>query len=317
MELLCGLTPANMEISRVVLRLLLDEQAMATSINVDKKSPREAMEAVLLPSVAGGGAGGVGSIGLGAGGAGAADGRGGAGAGMEAQPGEKALCDCVLATLAEKPGGAPLYAQLLWQVGPRVGQWLLRTVTWVLDDRPGDHITGAAPLAATLARRRRTPLTGAPAAAGAAAVAGGTGRGGGVHPSSKGGVPHSSHGTTINHTVTNTNASRGAAAPTLPPPGPPQLPPTPGGQGGGGGLEPFAVEAGLAAVALVGLSNAKSNIKAVAGECGKGVCDSRTCTSAMSIESACNATIASLPLRAYRPSCVNCGVQTCNCCVCS
>lgn len=124
-------------------------------MQVDKRSPREAMENVLSATAAAldrekDKDKGTSSSDGGSKRAGPAMAAGGSSASQSNEPSaaEKAACDCVLATLLDRPAAAALYTHLMWQVGPRVGQWLLRTVGWVLEDRRAEHLTGAAPLSA-------------------------------------------------------------------------------------------------------------------------------------------------------------------------
>lgn len=101
-----------------------------------------ALDSRRIRHVAGGGAGGRDGGGRGsssaAGGGGSTGGGGGSGGATgsgELRGADKAFCDAALVALLAAPGRAELFAELAWQLGRGVGDYLLKSTDWLLQVR--------------------------------------------------------------------------------------------------------------------------------------------------------------------------------------
>ncbi|KXZ53328.1 hypothetical protein GPECTOR_7g1222 [Gonium pectorale] len=167
--------------SWLLLRLLVDEQAMLATVATvpaavvagagrgaagapasaaaveTRRSLREAMEAALTTASGEGAvAGGKDAGAKGPGGGGQSTGGSG-----ELRAADKAFCDAALLALLAAPTRAELSAEMAWQLGKGVGDYLLKSTDWLLQDRKGEQLLGHSNLAQLVARLgRNKPLSG-------------------------------------------------------------------------------------------------------------------------------------------------------------
>ncbi|GFR49620.1 hypothetical protein Agub_g11643, partial [Astrephomene gubernaculifera] len=73
----------------------------------------------------------------------------------ELRAADKSFCDAALGALLAAPGRAELLAEVAWQLGRGVGDFLVKSADWLLQDRKGEQLQGHTCLSQLVARLGR------------------------------------------------------------------------------------------------------------------------------------------------------------------